>query len=223
MTRHEDLTPALSSILRHWNNGYIVWISFITTAEKEDGLEEKWASNFSTKLAAWRRQDMKQKGMPTAVALSAPVIGQPGKRQVMLMATPAALKAEEEWAREQWKTALPDFSDFKMVHEPRDRGDYAWTWRLQPHVENGLLNYWKGLVASGDASEVARDTHHAVKFYPMFGGVRRQLRRIFNGHRKLWSAKWGSPWPGPDPDHLPMMGKFKKAKKMPTEPVSGKK
>jgi hypothetical protein len=214
MKKHEHLTDAMRAILKNWTNGYTCWISFISTEDKEDSIEEKWAEKYGTTLPAWRRQDKKQAHLPTAVSLSGPVIGHEKKREIVMMATSYALKAPPKtaWTSEKWKTGVIEFSDFRLTHEPRERGDYAWTWRLKPEVENGLLKYWKSLVMSCDGAEIAKDTHKAVRFYPMFGGVRRQLRRIFNGLRKLWTAKWKTPWPGPDPDHLPMMGGFKKAK-----------
>jgi hypothetical protein len=43
----------------------------------------------------------------------------------------------------------------------------------------------------------------------MFGGVRRQVRRMLRGSAKLWVQTAKSPWPGPDPEHLPAMVGFR--------------
>jgi hypothetical protein len=172
--------------------------------------------------------------------MAGPVIGAPHLRQVMLMATPAVanMPAGTPWHRQQWKTSLPAFSQYIMVHEPRHRGDYAWTWRLQQQFEVGLERHFTSLVHKADASQIKYHTEHAVRFHPLFGGVRRQLIRLINSARKLWDAKYnprpkhkpkpdpnasaqaaaeqrkpkGRPWPGQDPDKLPAMVGYRAAK-----------
>ena len=49
-----------------------------------------------------------------------------------------------------------------------------------------------------------------MRFYPMYGGVRRQIRRMYRGAAKLWLASRKTPWPGFNPDQLPIMAGFKK-------------
>lgn len=213
MRRYDDITPALQAVLLHFTRGYTLWVSFLVDLDKVDGIAAKWSENLGTTLPAWKRQDRKEKQLANAVALSAPVLGMPYKRQLILMVTEHALKMPEStaWRREKWLSRLPEFSEFVMVHEARERGDSAWTWRLQERVAGGLEKHLTTLVKTGDASAVGRETKHWAKLYPMYGGIRRQLRRILNGGRKLWMATAKSPWPGNDPDTLPMMIGFRKS------------
>lgn len=210
MRRYDDLTPALQTILLHFTRGYTLWVCFVVPEEKVDAIANKWAEVYGTTLPAWKRQDRKQKNLANAVALAAPVIGLAAKRQVMLMATEhaAQMPLGTAWRNEKWSKRVVEFSDFVMVREARERGDYAWTWRLQERVATSLGEYLTLLVSSGNATEVRRETGHWIRFYPMYGGVRRQLRRILQSGSKLWKRKWKSPWPGPDLDNLPAMVGF---------------
>ncbi len=207
MKHYDDITPALQSILMHFTRGYPLWVSFIAEAQKVNALGEKWAEAYGTRLPAWKRQDRKQKGLANAVAFSAPVLSHPGQRQVILMATEHALQMPEAsvWRREKWETRLPEFSDFVIVHEPRERGDYAWTWRVQARTVGLLEKHLVAQIKAGNAYEVKRATEQWVRLYPMYGGVRRQVRRMMSGGAKLWTATMQSPWPGPDPKALPAM------------------
>jgi hypothetical protein len=47
-----------------------------------------------------------------------------------------------------------------------------------------------------------------VQIYTLFGGVRRQLRRLILGYKKLYEAKLKKPWPGPNPESLPSITGF---------------
>ena len=128
------------------------------------------------------------------------------------MATEHALTMPKasDWAREKWLTRLPEFSDFVVVHEPRDGVAYAWSWRIQERVMDGLQRHLTTLVKMGDVGQVRHETTHWVRFYPLYGGVRRQIRRMYRGAAKLWVATRKSDWPGPDPERLPVMIGFKK-------------
>ncbi|MDE2342626.1 MAG: hypothetical protein KGL63_04415 [Betaproteobacteria bacterium] len=212
MKIYEDITPALKAALFHFVKGYTVWTSFIIDKEKVDGIAEKWSEIYGTRLPSWKRQDRKERQLPTAVALAAPVIGRPSKLQVMLMATNFAREMPENtpWAREKWRASLPEFSDFVIVHEPRGESGYIWSWKIQDKVLDGLENYLISLVKIGDAAQVRHETGHWVRFYPMFSGIRRQIRRLYRGASKLWQATQQSAWPGPDPESLPVMVGFKK-------------
>lgn len=212
MKIYEDLTPALRAILFHFIKGYTVWTSFTVEAEKLNGIASKWSEVYGTQLPGWKRQDRKEKQLPTAVAVAAPVIGRADLRQVILMATEFALAMPENspWRKEKWLTRLPEFSDFVIVHEPREGAGYAWSWRIKEQVLGGLQNHLTTLVKLGDTDQVRHETNHWVRFYPLFGGVRRQIRRMYRGASKLWTATKKSPWPGPDPERIPIMLGFKK-------------
>ncbi len=211
MKIYDDLTPSLKAILFHFIKGYTVWTSFTVEAEKVGSIGEKWAETYGTQLPGWKRQDRKAKKLPTAVAVAAPVIGRADLRQVILMATEFALAMPENspWRKEKWLTRLPEFSDFVIVHEPRDEAGYVWSWRIKERVLGGLQNHLTTLVKVGDAAQVRHETQHWTRFYPMYGGVRRQIRRMFRGAEKLWTATRKTPWPGQDPEKLPVMVGFK--------------
>ena len=130
----------------------------------------------------------------------------------MLMATEHALTMPKasDWTREKWLNQLPEFSEFVMVHEPREGAAYAWSWRIQNKTIDGLQRHLVALVKSGDAVQLRHETMHWVRFYPLYGGVRRQIRRMYRGASKLWTATRKSDWPGPDPEKLPAMVGFRK-------------
>lgn len=213
MRIYEDLTPALQAVLLHWTRGYTCWTKTepLLRAKAESVLLDKWTETYGTSLPAWKRQDRKQKGLPNAVALGVPVVGFPGHLQLFLMATQEApaVPAVSPFSREKWVTRCPELSDYVLVHEPRERGDYAWTWRLQERVSSSLQKQLISLVSKGEAAEVRKETSHWVRFYSMYGGVRRQLRRIIRSGQKLWLGKNNTAWPGPDPETLPAMVGFK--------------
>jgi hypothetical protein len=211
MKIYDDITPALSTILMHYTRGYTRWISIMIENDKLAVLDVKWTEAYGTRLAAYQRQDKKQKGLPTAVAVAAPVLGEPAMVEVMLMATEHASTIKVgPFSREKWNTKFPEFSKFVIIHEARDRGDSCFTWRIQERDMGMLEKHMTHLIKCGDGKQVAAESHHWVKFYPMFGGVRRQVRRALHGARKLWTATTsGSTWPGPDPDKLPMMVGFR--------------
>lgn len=213
MKIYDDLTPALQSVLLHWTRGYTCWTSTepLPRAKAELVLRGKWAETYGTSLPAWKRQDRKQKGLPNAVALGVPVVGLPEHLQLILMATQDALTAPQvsPFSREKWLTKCPELSDYVIVHEPRERGDYAWTWRLQARVTTNLERHLVSLISQGDAAQVRKETIQWIKFYAMYGGVRRQLRRLLKSGKKLWDGKIKTAWPGPDPESLPAMIGFR--------------
>jgi hypothetical protein len=211
MKIYEDITPALQGILRSISTGNTCcWISFQTHQDKLASVKEKWLENYGTGLSSDKRRYRKNHGLATAQGVALPVLGYPYKTECVLLASEEALLMKEgAFAREKWNKTPPEVSDFVMVKEPRERRDYAWTWRIQNRVYGLIEQHLTALVKSGDTAAVKKETEHWIRLYPMFGGVRRQLRRLFHGSRKLWVATQKSPWPGPDPDHLPAMIGFK--------------
>jgi len=208
MRIYENITPVLNEIRRGHGNGYTHWVSFIVDKEKVLGIKEKWAEAYGTLLPPWRRNDRKHKNLPLAVAYSAPVLSRPGKLEVILLAwlpenTPVVWK-------ENWRKDLPVFSEFVLAKEPNMTKNYVWTWKLQDQTLSGIEKHLIKLVKLGDASAVRHEAEHMVRLYPMFSGIRRQLRRLFRGVAKLWQATAKSEWPGPDPERLPAMIGFRK-------------
>lgn len=215
MRIYDDLTPALQAMLRQWVNGYTCWtVTDPLPRTKAEAVLLKWAEVYGTNLAAWRRQDRKEKGLPNAFAAAVPVIGVPGSFQLFLMATEPALSAPSlsPFSREKWKTKCPEVADYVIAHEPRERGDYAWTWRLQEKVVAGIENRMRSLIERVDAAQLRAETTQWVRFYALFGGVRRQLRRTLRSGWKLWTRRNKTAWPGPDPEKLPAMVGFRSEK-----------
>ncbi|MDA8416437.1 MAG: hypothetical protein M0Z78_05100 [Betaproteobacteria bacterium] len=213
MKNYPDITPTMRAILMMYNKGYTHHISFKTSQEKLPQLEEKWAIDFGTKLPAHTRFARKQRGHANAVAYSGPVFSEMGMVQVILMATEEAIKMppSSPWSREKWLSRYPEFSKFVMVEEQRERGDRAMTWRIQNRDLEELRKYLVALTSSGDSRELKRQTEQIVRIYPMFGGVRRQLRRMLREMMRLWNHHHkDTQWPGPDPESLPMSVGFKR-------------
>lgn len=213
MKNYDDVTLGLQGILRSWSTGdSACWVSFVTSIDKIESVDEKFTEAYGIRLSAEKRRWRKSNGLPTAWACSLPVLADPYKRQVVLLASKEALTVKEgPFAREKWITRFPEVSDFVIVKEPRDRGDSSWTWRIQARQAGLAEKHLIALVKGGNARKVGDYANYLVRFYPMFGGVRRQLRRMLIGSRKLWDAtRKGQDWPGPDPDHLPMMVGYKK-------------
>ena len=123
----------LKRILFCYGRGYTVWIRFETDLEKVPAKAAQWKEQFGTGLLPYQRQDRKERGLPTAVATSSRVLGNPYVRELILMATPLALEPPpmSPWLTQKWITRPPECGPFVMVHAPRTRGDYAWTWKLQ--------------------------------------------------------------------------------------------
>jgi len=212
---YDNLTPALQAILLQWTKGYTCWTSTDALPRlKAEAVLTKWAEVYGTNLAAWKRQDRKQKGLPNAFAAAVPVVGIPDRYELFLMATEPALTAPDlsPFSREKWKTRCPELADYVIVHEPRERGDYAWTWRLQEKVVAGIENRMRSLIERVDAVQLRAETTQWVRFYALFGGVRRQLRRTLRSGWKLWTRKNKTAWPGPDPEALPAMIGFRSEK-----------
>jgi hypothetical protein len=206
MKHFEDLTQALDAILINWaQRGYNHWTSFVLAAKREREKGSELAELYETNLPGWKRQDLKQKGLPTCAAISAPVLGSPEKCEFILMATDKVRDAPQNsvWARETWSDRCIEFGSFVMVKEPRPRGDYAWTWRVQQHIHDGIKRHLLNLVRSGNRSAVLAETQSWLRCYPMYGGVRRQFRRLILSASKLWMACHRSSWPGLEVNQLP--------------------
>lgn len=210
MKKHEHLTDALRTIQFNYLRGYTCWTSFVVDSEKEPAIAEKWAEIYGTKLPSYIRQDKKQKGLPTAAAVSAPVIGSQNKRELILMATEHARKIHVgPFVRETWETKLPTFSVFRLTQDVRPRGDYTLTWKLNDRTIGLLEKNLALIVRTGDAAGVRKEVDQWIRFYPLFGGIRRQLRRAISGAARLWELTQKSPWPAHDPENLPAMVGFK--------------
>lgn len=212
MKIYEDITPALQSVLRSWSTGDVgCWVSFVVHRDKLDGIREKWIENYGTNLSAEKRRWRKRSGLPTATACAVPILGFPHKVECILLASSQAIGASGgAFSREKWLTRPPEIGDFVMVQEPRERGDYRWTWRIQQRQLGLLGQHLTALVKLGDGQGVAANSHGMVRLYPMFGGVRRQVRRLLRSSQKLWDARSDGGWPGPDPEALPAMVGYRK-------------
>ncbi|MDE1988847.1 MAG: hypothetical protein KGI82_00105 [Betaproteobacteria bacterium] len=195
-----------------YNKGYTLHITFTTPWEKLSSLDKKWAEEFGTHFPPHQRYARKQKGFANAIALAGPVVAQPEFAQAILMATPEALQMPKAspWARQNWVDRYPSFSNYRMTKENRTNGEVALTWRLDDEELEKFRKYLVTLAQTGNARDLAWATREAVRFHPMFGGVRRQLRRTFREIERLWRHLHKTPYPGPDPESLPSIGRFRK-------------
>ena len=211
MKIYDDLTKGMQAILRSFSSGdTCYWISFKIHVDKVDSLRNKWVDNYGTNLSSEKRRYRKNHGLPTAQGLAVPVLGMPHMMECILLVSEEAKDMKEgPFSREKWNENPPELGDFVMIKEPRNRRDYAWTWRIQNRQYGLLEQHLIACVKAGNAPGVNQETQHWTRLYPLFGGIRRQLTRMFKGARKLWDASQDSHWPGIDPDHLPMMVGFR--------------
>ena len=215
--RHQ--TDALRGILMMWSRGYRHAVVFDVRNEKLDGLAQKFAENYGTLLPAWKRHERKRRKLPNAWVCSMPKSSYPNHSIVVLMAafeTLDNLASDSPWRRERWRPAdRIEIGDYRIAqNDKRDRGDHADTIKLTKRAIAGLENHWRALASQGQFDKIADEAARAIQFYALFGGVRRQLRRLIRGYAKLYEKKRGSKWPGPDPEALPTIGKFRKSEEM---------
>lgn len=211
MKIHTHLTPCMQAILMMFNKGYTLHVTFQTVQDKLPSLDDKWAEEYGTHLSAHNRYYRKQRGLANAVAMAGPVIAIPSMAQAILMATPEALRMHKAsaWARQEWSDRFPSFSIYRMTKENRTNGEVAMTWRLEEKELEKFRKYLVVLAQRADGREIARVTADAARFHPMFGGVRRQLRRIYRENERLWLHLHKTAYPGLDPETLPRMVGFK--------------
>lgn len=209
MKTYDNLTDGLKIVLMMYNKGYINHVAFLTTHDKIPALDEKWATEFGTQLPPHKRHYRKSKGLANAVAYAMPIIGS-DKTQVILMATAEVknMPDKTEWKRQNWTSRFPEISRFHMLTESRhaEKGKpAALTWRINNTDLDLEANYLNHLVHVGNAQQVASYSMRLVAFYPMFGGVRRQIKTLFKDSARVWQHKHKSNWPGANPDALPIL------------------
>ena len=211
MIDYPHITDALRSVVLMTTRGYTHGVSFEAPAERVPAIADKWAEVYGTQLPAWKRHQRKSKGLPVAWACSMPVPGQPARRRLVLLCAgldASKLDARSPWLREHW---LPierlELGDYIVARDKRDRGDWAWTVRLTPRCMRGTEALYRSLAAQS-LEQLRYQIERDVRYHPLFGGVRRQMRRLVRGYAKLWSKRTGKPWPGPDPEKLPALGAF---------------
>lgn len=210
MKHYDDLTPALQATLLSYGRGYTLCVTFEIEREKLQAIEQKFIDVYGISLPAWKRHERKRLGLPNAWACSMPSVGAPHRVCVVLLRTDAdlaKLDPANPWAREKWSQKV-EIGDFFISADQRDRGDFTTTWKLTPRCLKGLEAYWRSLAGQGNFDQLVWDIQRAARFYPMFGGIRRQLRRLIRGYAKLYVAKKHRDWPGPDPENLPVMTSF---------------
>jgi hypothetical protein len=220
--RHQ--TDALRAILLMWTQGYRHAIVFEARDEKLDSIALKFSEVYGTELPGWKRYERKRKKLPNGWACSMPKASHPGQNIVVLMAafeTLEHLDPASPWRREKWQPAEKlEIGDYRITpNDKRDRRDHADTIKLTTRTINGLENYWRALASQGQFDKIADEAWRATQFYALFGGVRRQLRRLIRGYQKLYQARLKKPWPGPNPEALPSVGSFRSA----SEDKAGKK
>lgn len=215
--RFEHLTEGMRKILMSWTRGYTAWVVIYAMPDKVPGILERWTDEFGTRIPAHHRHYRRKKGLPTAVAYDLPT-SRSYKRTLVLLATEDAPSFGKThpgpWGREKWQTDPMQIADYVISRDQRPDRSLTWTWKLTPREFGLIQQHLTALVKGGaPATAIAAHTKKLVAYHPMFGGVRRQLRRILRGAAKLYVATRKSPWPGPDPDNLPYIGSFEKTEK----------
>ena len=212
MKTYNDLTAGLQAVLLHSQRGYTKTTKkpVVVEFEKVDSIISKWTEIYGINLPSWKRYQRKQSGLPNAVALVIPVLGNKFKREIVLMCTNFDEKTahkDNPFLKEEWTDEIK-IQDFELVIDQRADKSYSQTWRLKKSVIFGLNKYWVGKARSNEWSVVINDIQHAVNLYPLFLGVRRQIRREIAGIKKLYEAKTKNKWHGPDPNKLPSVPGF---------------
>jgi len=214
--RFEHLTDGMRKILLSWARGYTAWVGIYAMPDKVPGILERWSEEFGTRLPAAHRYYRRKKGLPTAVAYDLPT-PRSDKRTLVLLATADAPTFGRNhpgpWGREKWRTDPVQIADYVISRDQRPDRSFVWTWKMTPRAIGIEEKYLLALVKGGATpATIAAHAKHLVAYHPMFGGVRRQLRRMLKSAAKLYKAtRKGAPWPGPDPDGLPYIGSFEKA------------
>jgi hypothetical protein len=214
MRIYTDLTDGMQAILRYRSGGNgELWVSFFYPAAKVDALRQKILENYGTGLSAEKRRRRRDHNLPVAQGYAIPVLGSPHQVQCIILADERARTIEVgPFSREEWESKLLAVGDFVLGKEPRPGRGYVWTWRLQDRALGVLETHLKALVCMEAADRVALESRYWCRLYPMFSGVRRQLRRLFLSMAKLWRARYKTSWPGVDPDALPIMKGFRSPK-----------
>lgn len=214
MKHYNDLSPSLQAALLMVTRGYSHGVTFEVEREKLEALERKFIDYFGVHLPAWKRTSRKAQGLPNSWGCLMPVPGAKHRARVLLLRTDADLEKlhpDSPWRREKWsEVERLEIGDFCIALDKRQRGDYAMTVKLTKRALAGLEAHYRK-IASQSLDELVETANRDVRFYPMFGGVRRQMRRLLRGYAKLFEKRRGIPWPGPNPEALPAMGSFKKA------------
>jgi len=226
---YPHLTVGLQSVLLHRQRGYVNVTKqpVLVPADKIDAIASKWVDAYGINLPAWKRHQRKQQGLPNAVCIDLPVLRDPYKRQLVLMSTRIErdkLHKDCPFLREQWTEKIR-IQDFIFVEDEKthDR-KVVDTIKLAPDVLGPLVKFWTDAARRGEWSKSCADMKKAVALYPMFSGVRAQLRREIGGLKKLFEMQQKKnkgkdkesvkivTWPGPDPEALPIISGFRAQK-----------
>ena len=219
MKIYSDLTHGLQATLLHATRGYTLTTKspILVDINKMPGIVAKFIDQYGTNLPSWKRYQRKVKGLPNSVGVVIPVLGNPYQRQVILLCTPfdtlhlKSLSEKNPFLGEEWRTQIR-VGDFEIVSDKRDRGDQAMTWKLTKHAFLVFESHLQNRSRNNDWQKLIQELNHAVRIYPMFGGIRRQLRRLITSYKKLYEHKFLKEWSGPDPENLPMMVGFRRDK-----------
>ena len=214
MKNYDDLTTGMQSILLHFSRGYVLSTAepIIVSIEKVNSISEKFIDLYGTNLPAWKRFQRKTNGLPNCIGVIIPIVGNPYKKQIVLLCTehkPSDLNEHNPFLNEKWQSKIL-VGDFEIAKDQRDKGDSAFSWKLKKSALLGLDAHLKNMLKKGNWHQLIEELSKCVKFYPLFGGIRRQLRRIISGYKKLYEKKHTAEWNGPDPNNLPRMVGFRK-------------
>lgn len=207
------ITESMQSILLHHQRGYTLWTGFQTPIDKISALDEKWSLSLGIHEPGWKRQDRKQKGIPNAIAVFGQVFSRPSMCEIVLMATENARHVAPNspyhaFLREQWRDDLPRFSHFEMAHMPTEaQGKLTWTWKIRKLELSQIEKHLIFLCDQRDVEMLKRETHSLARNFPMYNGIRSQVRRLLR-HVQRKSAACHIQYLGPDPENLPAMLRF---------------
>ena len=228
-----DTTSALRAVLLQFTHGYCYWVTFTIERSKLAALDVKFRQNYDTNAPAHRRADRRKKSLqnrradpqreslPNAFACAMPVNITGGKEpgidvQVVLMTDQRqnSFPKNSPFLREKWREDLPELGIFVLSHDMDESGKKSavWTWRIQKREAGLLANYLSKLVHDGSVAEIRQWSESLCEIYPLFSGVRRQIKLMLRGGKKLYELRNRGTWPGPDHERMPTVGAFRKGK-----------
>ena len=196
-------------------DGYRWWTGGTIESAKLPALVEKFAGKYAIAATADQRARRRRDGLANARLLAA-TIDQATVRWLLRVSDGEGAVREQEALQDTLnpREALR-WGDYEMKRTTRPRefgGGSRFTWWIDKQVESEIDRRASGLAQGGRADALGLHLKTCIH-RPLFSGVRTQIRKVISRARAVWRHHHPErSWPGPDPDKLPWLGSFRKAK-----------
>lgn len=213
----ESQTEAQRLIAKHVN-AYPLWTTGEISASRWVSLIEKFAGRYETDISPSARQWRKKRGQCCAHLMGAPV--HDGRvRWVLLVTADGAGEVKTLERLQDARSERLAWGDYVLIRSTRSNavgGGTHWSWFLTPAAERREANY---LTRLAQVAGCGRQPHQLSSFTktllqrPLHAGVRQQVAKMLRRAQKVWAKhSQGLAWPGPDPNDLPHLGAYRKAR-----------